>query len=112
MRMKIGLSLAVIAAALAASACSKSDDGNTATATANTAATGYLAKVAALPPGQVRGVLFRAIADASGDCQAISDMKRAPDKDGRARWGVRCTNGKEWNVSIGDDGVAQVGSQN
>ena len=111
--MPIRSSLALTALALMASGCGPSGrDGGNGAAVSNTAATGYLAKVAALPPGQVRGVLFRAIADANGDCQAISDMKRAPDKDGRARWGVRCTNGKEWNVSIGDDGVAQVGSQN
>lgn len=72
------------------------------------AADGYVAKVAALPEGQRRGVLFRAIADAGHTCQAITDSRREQDADHAAVWSARCADRSAWLVALGDDGVAQV----
>lgn len=67
---------------------------------------GYVKRVLALPVGQQRGVVLRAIQDGGGDCQAITEFKPQPMDRGRAVWAARCEGGARWIVSIGDDGLA------
>ncbi len=78
----------------------------------NTAATaqgsGYIAKVLALPPRQLNGVLYRAIDDAKQKCQGIADTVRQKDNAGKPVWAVRCTDGGAWLITISDDGTAAV----
>jgi len=86
--------------------------GSNETAAANTTATsqgsGYIAKVLALPPRQLNGVLYRAIDDAKQSCQGIADTLRQKDNNGKPVWAVRCTDGGAWLITIGDDGTADV----
>ncbi|MCI1143282.1 hypothetical protein MOP88_14685 [Sphingomonas sp. WKB10] len=86
--------------------------GSNETAAANTTATsqgsGYIAKVLALPPRQLNGVLYRAIDDAKQSCQGIADTLRQKDNNGKPVWAVRCTDGGAWLITIGDDGIADV----
>jgi len=70
--------------------------------------TGYIAKVLALPPRQLNGVLYRAIDDAKRPCQGIAEVKRQPDRQGRPLWAVRCIDNSAWLVTLGDDGLAEV----
>jgi hypothetical protein len=70
--------------------------------------TGYIAKVLALPPRQLNGVLYRAIDDAKRPCQGIAEVIRQGDRNGRAVWAARCTDGGAWLVALGDDGMANV----
>ncbi len=80
--------------------------------TANTSAapreSGYVAKVLALPPRQLNGVLYRAIDDAKRSCQGIADTVRQADRKGKPVWAVRCLDGSAWLIALGDDGMADV----
>ncbi len=76
--------------------------------TAAPTASGYIAKVLALPPRQLNGVLYRAIDDAKQKCQGIGDTVRQADNNGKPVWAVRCTDGGAWLITIGDDGTADV----
>ena len=110
--MKAG-AVATLFAALLAAGCTKPAGQETASngaanAGANSAASHYVETVAALPEGQRRGVLFRAIVDSGRDCQSIVDSRREADANGRAVWSARCDNGGAWLVALGDDGIAQV----
>lgn len=69
---------------------------------------GYIAKVLALPPRQLNGVLYRAIDDAGQKCQGIGETVRQADKAGKPMWAVRCIDGGAWLITIGDDGTASV----
>ena len=69
---------------------------------------GYVAKVLALPPRQLNGVLYRAIDDAKQSCQGIADTVRQKDNNGKPVWAVRCIDGGAWLITIGDDGTADV----
>lgn len=79
---------------------------------ANTAAapreTGYIAKVLALPPRQLNGVLYRAIDDAKRPCQGIAEATRQKDRGGKPVWAVRCIDNSAWLIALGDDGMADV----
>ncbi len=81
-------------------------------ANANVAAapaeTGYIAKVLALPPRQLNGVLYRAIDDAKQPCQGIAGVERQADRQGKPVWAVRCVDNSAWLVALGDDGIADV----
>ena len=82
-----------------------------ATAVANGSApreTGYVAKVLALPPRQLNGVLYRAIDDAKRPCQGIAEAVRQSDRAGKPVWAVRCIDGGAWLIALGDDGMADV----
>lgn len=69
---------------------------------------GYIAKVTALPPRQLNGVLYRAIDDAKQPCQGVAAVTRQADRKGKPVWAVRCIEGSVWLVALGDDGVAEV----
>ena len=79
---------------------------------ANTAAApkeaGYIAKVLALPPRQLNGVLYRAINDAKRPCQGIAEATRQADRQGKPVWAVRCLDNSAWLIALGDDGMADV----
>jgi hypothetical protein len=70
--------------------------------------TGYIAKVLALPPRQLNGVLYRAIDDAKQPCQGIAEATRQTDRQGKPVWAVRCTDNSAWLITLADDGVADV----
>lgn len=96
---------------VALAACGSPPAGEQASATANTAApkeTGYIAKVLALPPRQLNGVLYRAIDDAKRPCQGIAEAVRQGDRQGKPVWAVRCIDGSAWLIALGDDGMADV----
>lgn len=69
---------------------------------------GYIAKVLALPPRQLNGVLYRAIDDAKQPCQGIAGATRQADRKGKPVWAVRCIDGSAWLIALGDDGMADV----
>lgn len=93
----------------ALAACDKPADNSAAPANnAADAGVDYLAKIAALPPGQQQLVLFRAIMDAKQECQKITANERLPDANGRAAWQVTCRGGVVYSVTIGRDGIANV----
>ena len=76
-------------------------------------ASGYIARVQALPEGQRRGVLFRAIrgGTAGASCQGVTKTEAvAPDASGRPGWRVTCDEGGRFFVSLSDDGTAEVTS--
>ena len=75
---------------------------------ASPAQSGYIAKVLALPPRQLNGVLYRAIDDAGQKCQGIGEALRQADKAGKPMWAVRCIDGGAWLITIADDGNASV----
>ncbi len=81
-------------------------------ATVNTSAApaekGYIAKVLALPPRQLNGVLYRAIDDAKRPCQGIAEAVRQGDRNGKPVWAVRCVDNSAWLIALGDDGMADV----
>lgn len=78
------------------------------TNTAAPAESGYIAKVLALPQGQLNGVLYRAIDDAKRPCQGIAGRVRQPDRNGKPAWAVRCIDGSAWVVLLNDNGMADV----
>lgn len=76
---------------------------------ANTAGeSGYIARVEALPEGQLRGVLFRAIRDGGSPCPQLTSFKRAGSQDDRPMWDVTCSDRGRWRVTLSDDGTASV----
>lgn len=79
-----------------------------ATNAAGPAQSGYIAKVLALRPRQLDGVLYRAIDDAKQKCQGIGGKVHQADKNGKPVWAVRCIDGGAWLITIGDDGTADV----
>lgn len=99
---------AMLVAALTLAGCGKPAPDATVAPAASPAAGHYVETVTALPEGQRRGVLFRAIADAGHDCQSIVDSRREDAAKGQAAWSARCADGAVWLVALGDDGVAQV----
>ena len=62
----------------------------------------------ALPEGQRNAVFIRAIQDAGQQCQHVESSVRAGEHQGFPVWTARCTDGVEWTIVIGNDGVAQV----
>lgn len=52
-----------------------------------------IARFAALPPGQLDVVLFRAIRDAGQSCQGIAASRRLEDQGGRPAWSAQCDRG-------------------
>ena len=103
------IKLAAIAGPLLLAAC-----GQPAPTTTNTAApataSGYIAKVRALSPGQRAGMLFRAIAKGGGQgCQGVTQVEAMPaTRTGQPTWRVTCQEGSQWLVSLSDDGTALV----
>jgi hypothetical protein len=67
-----------------------------------------LATVAALPPRQRDGVLFRAIRDSGRECQAISDVRPQPTEDATLAWLALCDGREQWLVQMNRAGVATV----
>lgn len=94
---------------LALAACDKPAEPAPAPVNAADAGVDYLAKIAALPPGQQQLVVYRAIRDAQQECQNITANEKQPDDArGRAVWRVTCRGGVQYSVSIGRDGIANV----
>ncbi len=85
-----------------------SEQAATSTNAAAPAETGYIAKVLALPPRQLNGVLYRAIDDAKRPCQGIAEAVRQGDRQGKPVWAVRCIDGSAWLIALGDNGMADV----
>lgn len=81
---------------------------NAPSTSATPAETGYVAKVLALPPRQLNGVLYRAIDDAKRPCQGVAEVVRQGDRNGKPVWAVRCMDGGAWLIALGDDGMADV----
>lgn len=67
-----------------------------------------LARMAALPPRQRDGVLFRAIRDAGHDCQEVTETKAQPPGDGTIGWLATCDRAEQWLVTIDRSGTATV----
>lgn len=68
----------------------------------------FAAAVAKLPPGQQRGVFFRAVRDAGLPCQDITDVQRFPDEHGVSTWRVECDDHSQQLIEIKKDGTATV----
>lgn len=64
-------------------------------------------QVIAMPDGQRRGVLLRAIVDAGQQCQGVTGAVR--NGEGMPpTYVAHCGDGSNWNVVIGPDGTARV----
>lgn len=105
MRGRLALTMGMALAACGSPPAEQTAVTNTATPPAQH---GYIAKVLALPPRQLNGVLYRAIDDAKQKCQGIADTVRQADRNGKPVWAVRCTEGSAWLIALGDDGMADV----
>ena len=81
-------------------------EANEANAAAPAEATGN--QLEAMPEGQRNAVFIRAIQDAGQQCQHVESSVRAGEHQGFPVWTARCTDGVEWTIVIGNDGVAQV----
>ena len=68
-----------------------------------------IARMEALPPGQLDMVLFRAIRDARQPCQGITASRRIADQDRRPAWSAQCdgSDGK-YLLVLNPDGVTAV----
>lgn len=109
--------LAVMAAALPLAACGSSTEpanNSAAAATSNgteMSADTLGAKVRALPEGQRRGVLFRAIRDAGpngSSCQSVTAMKEAAPTNGTPTWDAVCDDKTQWTIVLTADQSASV----
>ena len=61
------------------------------------------AKIRALPEGQRRGVLFRAIRDAGpsgASCQSVTAMKEAAATNGNPTWNAVCDGTTQWTIVL------------
>jgi hypothetical protein len=97
---------AIILAAVALTACQQA---TAPAAKPSPTATGYIAKVQALPPAQRDGVLLRAILAGGGPgCQGVAKTQPQPPHNGQPIWIVTCTEGSQWLISLADDGTATV----
>jgi len=77
-------------------------------ANATSGETGYIARVEALPQGQLRGVLFRAIRDGGSTCPQLTGFERIAPVAGRPAWNATCSDRGRWRVILSDDGTASV----
>ncbi len=100
------LPIAIAALALAACQAEVPEARNQAEATAG--ATVLQNQLEAMPEGQRNAVFIRAILDAGQDCQHVDGSMRAGDHQGFPLWSVRCDNGRNFTIAIGNAGEAQV----
>lgn len=109
--------LAMMAAALPLAACgSSSEPANNSAAAVTTNGTEMSAdtlgaKIRALPEGQRRGVLFRAIRDAGpsgASCQSVTAMKEAAATNGNPTWNAVCDGTTQWTIVLTADQSASV----
>lgn len=108
--------LAVMAAALPLAACGSHETANNSAAAATMNGTEMSAdtlgaKIRALPEGQRRGVLFRAIRDAGpsgASCQSITAMKEAAATNGNPTWNAVCDGTTQWTIVLTADQSASV----
>lgn len=89
-------------------ACGPAEERTTAPVDTTAAETGYIARVEALPEGQVRGVLFRAIRDGGQTCPQLTSFERAGEVEGRPIWNATCSDQGRWRIVLADDGTAAV----
>jgi hypothetical protein len=106
-------------ALLALGGCEQSptpDNGAAATpvAPATPAARDYYAdRIDALPAKQRDAVLFRAIKDAGGECEALTGSETRAAVEGRPAWTAHCAAGKteralDWVVVLQPGGVMRI----
>lgn len=93
---------------VALGACGPSGERAPAPAANTAAESGYIARVEALPEGQVRGVLFRAIRDGGSVCPQLTSFERAGSDQGRPVWNATCSDQGRWRIVLSDDGTAAV----
>lgn len=67
-----------------------------------------IARLTALPPGQLDIVLFRAIRDARQECQGIAASRRIDDQNGRPAWSAQCDRGGKYLLVLNPDGQMTV----
>jgi hypothetical protein len=106
--MRMTISGAVLALAASLAACG---DRTPATGNETVQVPGpepYQAQLEAMPEGQRNAVFIRAIMDAGQECQHVASSTSAGDMEGFPVWSVRCSDGRSYNVLIGNDGVAQI----
>jgi len=89
-------------------ACGSGEQPTAAPASNAAAEMGYIARVEALPPGQVRGVLFRAIRDGGSTCPQLTSFERAGTDAGKPVWNAVCSDRGRWRIVLADDGTAAV----
>ena len=74
--------------------------------------TTLIARITALPPGQLDIVLFRAIRDARQECQGIAASRRIDDQNGRPSWSAQCDRGGQFLLVLQPDGQMTVTAGN
>ena len=70
----------------------------------------YQERIDAMSDGERNAVFIRAIRDAERDCQSVQASTRQPDRNGQPVWTATCSDGRNWVIVIGGDGIAQVAS--
>lgn len=71
----------------------------------------YQQRLQALSDVERNGVFFRAIRDAGRDCRDIEGSTAGGELQGRPTWTARCTDGVDWLIIVGKDGLVQVVSR-
>lgn len=103
----------IATALMALAGCDRTPSQTTAPA-ANVAAAveadrALIARMEALPKGQLDIVLFRAIRDAKQPCQGIAASRRLDDQAGRPAWSAQCDRGDgRFLLVLNPDGLMTV----
>ncbi|MDF2493258.1 hypothetical protein [Sphingomonas sp.] len=71
----------------------------------------YAKEVLALPQGDLRIVLFRAIQDAGLPCQGVTSAELIGTDPNRPQWRAQCTDGNYHLVTVDPNGTALVVSR-
>lgn len=101
--------LILLAPAVLLAACGQPAPQPAPTANASPSASGFVARVKALDPPLLNGVLFRAISDAQEpSCQQVKSATETETTDGRPAWVAACQDGGRFTVVLSDDGTARV----
>ncbi|MGE5722242.1 MAG: hypothetical protein ACM3YM_07245 [Sphingomonadales bacterium] len=101
---RLGTTTAIAAALALLAGCggNKQQQGNEA-ALAN-AQQDYQTQLQAMPEASRNAVFIRAIRDAGFDCQQVD----ASAATGATSWAAHCSDGRQWTIAIGTDGLAHV----
>ena len=100
-----------IGLALLMSACKESGEPENVTDIEVPSGEAYQERLVELNDMARNAVFYRAIADAGGDCQEVTQSAFLGRYKNAPAWSATCRNGGEWLVLIGNDGVAQVTSR-
>jgi len=101
--------LIILTALLAATACNRSNDTETAANVTGAPASNAIAEVDALPPASRDAVFLRAILDAGQPCQHVVTSQQLPDGNAPgSKWQAQCEDQRYHVIEVRPDGTAVV----